>query len=330
VSAGSHGFGGWPALAGHDDGTREAAGGMASGARVPTQVVTGFLGAGKSTLIRHWLARRPPAERWAVLVNELGASRVDAGTGTAGVDVVEVAGGCACCAADVAFRTTLNRLLRRGPWDRLLVEVGASGHPARVVDRLLAMPGLAVLPSVAVVDGRRPAPFIDPGHPAHGQAVAQVELARQVLLRHAGAGMGEGLGGAVAALSSWPPQVVVLDESWDEPLGSPPADSPIDSSGEGHLEHWGWPPETVFDRRRLAQVLDSFEGEGGVLRAHGLLRMTGAFRTSRAWYRCDGGGHWAETAWRADNRLQTIANRRFNPQLVTEALESAIESRRFP
>jgi hypothetical protein len=62
VSAGSHGFGGWPALAGREDGIREAAGGMDRGARVPTQVVTGFLGAGKSTLIRHWLARRPAAE----------------------------------------------------------------------------------------------------------------------------------------------------------------------------------------------------------------------------------------------------------------------------
>jgi hypothetical protein len=59
-----------------------------------------------------------------------------------------------------------------------------------------------------------------------------------------------------------------------------------------------------------------------------LLRMTGAFRTSRAWYRTDGGS-LAETAWRTDSRFQAIAIRRFNPQVVTEVLESTIESRRF-
>jgi G3E family GTPase len=301
--------------------------GPGPGRGVPTVVVTGFLGAGKSSLIRHWLSQRPQAERWAVLVNELGATRVEPLPAHA-VEVFEVAGGCACCAADVAFRTTVNRLLRRGPWHRLVVEVGASGHPARVVDRLLGMPALAVQPSVAVVDGRRPAPFVDAGHPAHGQAVAQVELARRIVLRDGDALLAERL----ASLSPWPPRVLAAAASTAGPAddAAPLALDALNAPDEpdAPAEAWRWPAETVFDRRRLEQALAALQAPEGPLRAHGLLRMTGAFRTSRAWYRTDGGS-LAETAWRTDSRFQAIAIRRFNPQVVTEVLESTIESRRF-
>jgi hypothetical protein len=57
-----------------------------------------------------------------------------------------------------------------------------------------------------------------------------------------------------------------------------------------------------------------------------LLRVKGVFRTERAWYGwqwVDGKTAWAETAWRADNRLEVIAIRQFDPKMVDKALVGA-------
>ncbi|HEX4870608.1 MAG TPA: GTP-binding protein, partial [Moraxellaceae bacterium] len=66
---------------------------------VPLNLVTGFLGAGKTTSIRHLLATRAGGERWAVLVNEFGKVGIDqAVLGGEGIAIKEVPGGCLCCA----------------------------------------------------------------------------------------------------------------------------------------------------------------------------------------------------------------------------------------
>ncbi|HYF59236.1 MAG TPA: GTP-binding protein, partial [Burkholderiaceae bacterium] len=187
---------------------------------VPTILIAGFLGAGKTTLLRGWLARRPAGERWGVLVNEFGALGVDralmggAGDDSDAVDVVEVAGGCACCASRVAFTATLTRLLRRGPWDRLFVETTGLGHPAELVDALRSpqfAPWVRVLPPVGVVDATRAGLYLDPARPGHERARAQLELARVLVLNRAGEARDEAagsLGERLAELPPWPRAVI--------------------------------------------------------------------------------------------------------------------------
>ena len=82
---------------------------------IPTHLIAGPLGAGKTTLIRELLAQRPAGERWAILVNEFGQIGLDAAlltTGADGIALGEVAGGCLCCVNGAPFRVGLGRLLR--------------------------------------------------------------------------------------------------------------------------------------------------------------------------------------------------------------------------
>lgn len=101
---------------------------------IPVTLVTGLLGAGKTTLIDHLLEHRPREERWAVLVNEFSATGVDgARLAREGVYLREVAGGCMGCSAVVMLQVELNRLLREARPHRLLVEPTGLGHPMELL-----------------------------------------------------------------------------------------------------------------------------------------------------------------------------------------------------
>lgn len=125
---------------------------------IPTHLIGGPLGAGKTSLIRSLLAQKPENERWAVLINEFGQIGLDAAllaTDEAGVSLAEVAGGCLCCVNGVPFQVGLSRLLRKAKPDRLLIEPSGLGHPVELLAQLGAPPWqevLALQPCVTVLD----------------------------------------------------------------------------------------------------------------------------------------------------------------------------------
>ncbi|HTN31434.1 MAG TPA: GTP-binding protein [Pseudomonas sp.] len=126
--------------------------------QIPTHVIAGPLGAGKTSLLRQLLAQKPGEERWALLINEFGAIGLDAAlleTGADGVAMAEVAGGCVCCVSGVPFQVGLARLLRRSRPQRLFIEPSGLGHPAELLRQLAAAPWRGVLhlqPLVLVLD----------------------------------------------------------------------------------------------------------------------------------------------------------------------------------
>ncbi|MEL7400821.1 MAG: GTP-binding protein, partial [Pseudomonadota bacterium] len=111
---------------------------------VPTNIITGFLGVGKTSAILHLLESKPADERWAVLVNEFGEIGVDGSlfqgqhSEEQQIYVREVPGGCMCCAAGLPMQIALNQLLSRAKPDRLLIEPTGLGHPVEVLDILTA------------------------------------------------------------------------------------------------------------------------------------------------------------------------------------------------
>jgi G3E family GTPase len=152
---------------------------------VPTNIITGFLGAGKSTAILHLLKQKPSHERWAVLVNEFGEVGIDGSlfTGTetedSGVFIREVSGGCMCCAAGLPMQIALNMLLARARPHRLLIEPTGLGHPREVLAVLAAEHYKDVLDlraTITLVDARKVQDERYTKHPIFNQQLAIADV----------------------------------------------------------------------------------------------------------------------------------------------------------
>ncbi|MBT1443263.1 GTP-binding protein [Shewanella sp. JM162201] len=107
-------------------------------ANIPVNLITGFLGSGKTSFIKRLLEQKPEGERWAVLVNEFGEIGLDGALlGQAdGVSIREVPGGCLCCAAGVPTQVAIAQLLRKAKPHRLLIEPTGLGHPDKILAAL--------------------------------------------------------------------------------------------------------------------------------------------------------------------------------------------------
>jgi cobalamin biosynthesis protein CobW len=138
--------------------------------KIPATIVTGFLGAGKTTLVRHVL-EHAAGRRIAVIVNEFGALGIDGETlkscgipGCADDDIIELSNGCLCCTVADDFVPTIEALLNRdNPPEHILIETSglalpkpllkAFGWPA-VRARVTVDGVIAVIDGPAVAAGR--------------------------------------------------------------------------------------------------------------------------------------------------------------------------------
>ncbi|HHQ14551.1 MAG TPA: GTP-binding protein [Chromatiales bacterium] len=148
---------------------------------VPTNIITGFLGAGKTTAILSLLRDKTTNQRWAVLVNEFGEIGIDAsllaGGGDGELFIREVPGGCMCCAVGLPMQVALNQLISAARPDRLLIEPTGLGHPKEIIKVLLQPEYRGVLDMRAVVtlvDARK---IVDERYTRHETFRQQLEVA---------------------------------------------------------------------------------------------------------------------------------------------------------
>lgn len=148
---------------------------------VPTNIITGFLGTGKTSCIQHLLQFKPDNERWAILVNEFGTVGVDATmyqnkhAEEGGVFVREVPGGCMCCVSGLPMQIALNVLLKLSRPHRLLIEPSGLGHPVEVVSMLMSEHYKEVLDIQKILTIIDPRHILDEryfGHPTYQQQLA--------------------------------------------------------------------------------------------------------------------------------------------------------------
>ena len=138
--------------------------------KVPVTIITGFLGAGKTTLVRH-LMQNPQGRRLAILVNEFGDLGIDGeilkGCADANCPedaIVELTNGCLCCTVADDFVPTIAALLARPqPPDHILIETSGLALPKPLLkafewpdlrSRITVDGVIAVADAEAIADGR--------------------------------------------------------------------------------------------------------------------------------------------------------------------------------
>jgi cobalamin biosynthesis protein CobW len=163
-------------------------------AKIPATVITGFLGAGKTTLIRNLLARvaeRPGGRRIALVINEFGDIGVDGevlrGCGDIACredDIVELSNGCICCTVADDFVPTMRKLVERAdPPEHIVIETSGLALPQPLV-RAFNWPEIrtrvTVDSVVTVVDG----PATAEGRFAHDEAAIAAQRAADPGIDH--------------------------------------------------------------------------------------------------------------------------------------------------
>lgn len=294
---------------------------------IPANLITGFLGVGKTTAVLDLLRRKDPAERWAVLVNEYGTVSVDdafiEGEAVDGVSVRSVAGGCFCCTTAPMLPVALHFLLQDMRPDRLLIETSGMGHPAALVDTLRDKYADRI-DLRATVGFVTPADFAAPGMIDSNPVFRdQVQLSDVLVLNKLDTATPE----LVADFQKWandlyPPKLLVaateqgrIEEGWLDlssqevkrdrrhetgegallSLVSPVSVSPV--SPRGYL----FPPDVTFDEDSLIALLS---GRPEVT------RLKGVFRTPNGWIavnRTNSGTSVKPSAYRRDSRLEVFA-----------------------
>ena len=153
------------------------------GGRLPVFVLTGFLGSGKTTLLNR-LLRAEGLRDTAVVVNELGAIGIDHFLVESADDsVVELAGGCLCCAVRGDLALTLTDLVARreagacAPFSRILIETSGLADPTPIESLLLADAALTERMEFAGVTACVAAPTGGPVLDRYPEAVRQVAAA---------------------------------------------------------------------------------------------------------------------------------------------------------
>ncbi|MGY2291563.1 CobW family GTP-binding protein [Pseudomonas sp. SDO528_S397] len=311
---------------------------------IPTHVIAGPLGAGKTSLLKHLLAQRPASERWAVLINEFGQIGLDAALLTRdedGIALGEVAGGCLCCVNGAPFQVGLGRLLRKARPDRLFIEPSGLGHPAQLLQQLRQAPWhtvLAVQPCVVVLDTQALAAGLplpasqqdtlasagllvlnkDEGLTDAQRLAIRAQLpdiplkwTRQGHLPLAQLPGGSAQAGQAVDNFAVPQGLAQRPAIWTDPA------LPICLSHgqeDGWSIGWRWHPSQRFDARRVEAWLQALAWRRAKLVIH----------STEGWVSCNAVDNatlsWQPSEWRRDSRIELIFNGAQEANLLQQAL----------
>lgn len=281
---------------------------------VPTNLITGFLGVGKTTAVIDLLHQKAKGSRWAVLVNEYGEVGIDGalieGAGPDGVTVKEVGGGCVCCAAAPFLPVAIHFLLLEARPERLIIETTGLGHPARLLDSLRnSYRGrLDVRATIGIVD---PSDFAKPEMRENPVFNDQIQMADVLVMNKLDAAPPE----LVRNFQEWanglfPPKLLIagttrgrlvldwldLTASADRTAGR--AALPNAARAKG----WVFDAALTFDENKLVALLANTSG---------VTRLKGVFRVEDEWVAVNRAGtavSVSPTAYRRDSRIEVFSD----------------------
>ena len=287
---------------------------MSDIAKLPVTVITGFLGAGKTTLIRH-LIQNPQGKRLAVVVNEFGDVGVDgeilkscAIPDCPAENIMELSNGCICCTVADDFIPTIEALMALEPRpDHILIETSGLALPKPLlkafdwpdirskitVDGVIALADAEAVadgrfaPNVAAVDAQREADdSLDHETPLSEVFEDQISCADIILLTKTDLAGADGIAKARAVIEAESPRpipIVEISEGVVDPrviLGlAAAAEDDMDarpSHHDGHDDHEHDDFESiVVDIPEIADPVDLVERIEAMAKDQNILRVKG-------------------------------------------------------
>jgi G3E family GTPase len=123
--------------------------------KVPVNIISGFLGSGKTTAIINLLKQKENDEEWAVIINEFGKVSTDGQTLKSNLvagSVFDISGGCICCSAKGYFSENLIAIIQTGNYSRIIIEPSGLGGIEMVSEIVGSNPGMQLMPVICMVD----------------------------------------------------------------------------------------------------------------------------------------------------------------------------------
>ena len=185
-------------------------------------IISGFLGAGKTTLIKKLLADAFPGEKLVLIENEFGEISIDGGfLKESGIQISEMSSGCICCSLVGDFGQALKDVQAQFAPDRILIEpsgVGKLSDVIAAVDKAAAEDGTMALNSfVTVADASKVKVYMKNFGEFYNN---QVENAGAIILSRTQKLSAEKLEAAVDALREKNPGAAILTTPWDQITGA--------------------------------------------------------------------------------------------------------------
>ena len=262
-------------------------------------IFSGFLGAGKTTLIKKMIEEAYPGEKLAVIENEFGEINIDSGfLKDSGIYVSEMSAGCICCSLVGDFSRALKEVHQQHHPDRILIEPSGVGKLSDVIaavkNTAAEEPELCLNSYVTVADATKVKTYIKNFGEFYNN---QIESAGAIILSRTQKLSQEKLEAAVSLLRDKNPDAVILTTPWDQMTGKTILSAVEGASLSGETmkavrrEHgeragsdqyrraddvftsWGEETPRSYSRERIEEILTALDsGEyGNVIRAKGIV-----------------------------------------------------------
>ena len=181
-------------------------------------IISGFLGAGKTTLIKKLLDEGLNGEKLVLIENEFGEIGIDGGfLKDAGVEITEMNSGCICCSLVGDFGTALKEVIEKYAPDRIIIEPSGVGKLSDVIKAVNGImeqePDIVLNSTTAVVDGLKTKMYMKNFGEFFNN---QVESAGTIVISRTQKQPEQALKEVVALLKEHNPNATIITTPWDE------------------------------------------------------------------------------------------------------------------
>lgn len=257
---------------------------------VKIDIISGFLGAGKTTMINKLLDNNTLGDRIAIIENEFGDINIDSNRiGQSEIEIKSITSGCICCSLAGDFDLAMRELIEMVNPDRIIIEptgVGKLSDIIKVVDKLKALRDVSLNLVVAIVDVLEYEDFIE----VFGMFYKdQIENANTVILSKTQLADEGKVDGIIDSIRRSNPRGNIISVPWDKlegrdilalaetkysPMGGCRLELHRHHHGGGiEFQYWTMETSRSYDRNTLNEILSELKKDryGNILRAKGVL-----------------------------------------------------------